>query len=165
MRFARYVAAAAAALALAVAPAAVLAHTELTASDPADGSVLTEVPTEVVLTFSGEVAEDGSFTVTDADGAAVGEGSVDLDVAERNVLRGDVTISEPGTYTVAYSVAARDGHPTEGQLTFTYDPEGAASTPDTAVPAPSPAGSVAAGLVLGVAASLLAARRLVMRRA
>jgi copper resistance protein C len=165
MRIPRHLAATMAALSLTLAPAAVLAHTELTLSDPADGAVLTEAPTEVVLTFSGEIGEDGTFTVTDADGASVGEGGVDLDVADRNILRGDVTITEPGEYTVTYAVAAEDGHPTEGELTFTFDPEGEASTPDTAVPVRGTPAPAIAGLVLVLASGALAVRRIVIGRA
>jgi copper resistance protein C len=165
MRFARHLAAPVAALSLILAPAAVLAHSELTASDPADGAVLTAAPTEVVLTFSGEIGEDAAFTVTDADGASVGEGSVDLDVADRNVLRGDVTIREPGEYTVTYSVTAEDGHPAEGEVTFSFDPEDETSTPDTAVLAPGTPASAIAGLVLLLASGAFAVRRIVIGRA
>lgn len=118
-------------------PALAVAHTDLIDSSPADGAQLDEPPTEVVLTFEGEVSDDSSFTVTDADGDQVGSGELDLDVADRNVLRGEVSITEDGTYTVAYTIVGEDGDPIEGEVTFTVGEVGAGATPpDTAVPAP-----------------------------
>lgn len=127
-------------------PVAALAHTELTESTPADGAQLDEPPTEVVLTFEGEITEESTFTVTAADGTEVGSGELDLDLADRNVLRGDVSISEDGTYTVAYSIVGEDGDPIEGEVTFTVGEESGTTTPNTAM-------SLAAGLnptLLGV---------------
>lgn len=132
------------ALALAIAlfaPAPVAAHAELSSTTPTDGEELTTPPDEVVMTFGGELDPEGSsFVVTDADGVEVGTGEVDLDVAERNEMRGAVDITEPGEYTVAWTSAAADGHPEEGTFTFTVvDADGTGDTgdtPNTAVPTP-----------------------------
>ena len=98
-------------VALLALPAVVSAHVELISSSPEAGANLDSAPTEVTVTFDDEVDPDhSSFTVTDADGNEVGSGEVDLTVADRNVLRGDVTISDPGVYTVNYTVAGVDGH-------------------------------------------------------
>lgn len=137
-------------------PMAALAHTELTESSPADGAQLDEPPTEVVLTFEGEISEDSTFTVTDADGTEVGSGELDLDVADRNVLRGDVTITEDGTYAVAYSIVGEDGDPIEGELSFAVGEAAPGTTaPNTAMmpaaglnPAPLGVGLIAAAAVL-----------------
>ena len=149
---------------LALVPAVVSAHTDLSSSDPADGSTLTEAPTEVVLTFEGEISEDSSFTVTGPSGDEVGSGELDLDVADRNVLRGDVTVVDVGDYVIAYSIVGEDGDPIEGEVTFTFDPEGTATpeTPNTAM-AVSAAPNVATlvGVTLIAMAFLLAARRLI----
>ena len=141
-------------------PSLAAAHTELIESSPADGAQLDEPPTEVVLTFEGEVSEDSSFTVTDADGNEVGSGELDLNVADRNVLRGEMTITEDGTYTVAYSIVGEDGDPIEGEVTFSVGEVGSGATaPDTAVAPPSSGVNLSllgfgllllAGLVLGL---------------
>ena len=146
----------------ALAPAAASAHTELTSSDPADGSTLTEAPTEVMLTFEGEISEDSTFTVTGPAGDEVGSGELDLDVAERNVLRGEVTVEEAGEYVVAYAIVGEDGDPIEGEVTFTFDAEGTASpaTPNTAMVAPVTASpTVLAGIAFLALAGVVAARR------
>jgi len=88
---------------LLTAPALVAAHAELLSSSPEAGETLDEPPAEIALTFDSELDPDGSeFTVTGPDDAVVGSGEVDLDIADRNEMRGDVEISEPGSYSVSW---------------------------------------------------------------
>lgn len=132
-----------AALALGAVPAVAAAHVELESSSPEAGANLDAAPTEVTLTFIGELDPDGSgFTVIDHRGEEVGSGGVDLDVADRNVLSGSVTITEPGVYTVAWDVLGADGHELSGEFSFGYAtdeeiPDGDGShgheSPDTAM--------------------------------
>ena len=149
---------------LALVPAVASAHTDLSSSDPADGSTVTEAPTEVVLTFEGEIGEDSSFAVTGPSGHEVGSGELDLDVADRNVLRGDVTVEDVGEYLVAYSIIGEDGDPIEGEVTFTFDPDGTATSgsPNTAM---AVSGGLNVALLSGVAliatAFVLATRRVI----
>jgi len=140
------------ALVVMAAPAAVAAHAELIGSDPADGAVIAEPPAEVALTFDSDVEQDGStFTVTDAAGAVVGAGEVDLDVAQRNVLRGEIDAGEDGTYEVRWTAVSIDGHTEEGTLHFTVGSEPA---PNTALPRTVPTWPLGAALLaaaIGVA--------------
>lgn len=148
----------------ALAPMAVSAHTDLTSSDPADGSTVTEAPTAVVLTFEAEISEDSGFTVTGPSGDEVGTGELDLDVAERNVLHGDVAVEEAGEYVVAYTLTGEDGDQIEGEVSFTFDPEGTASpaAPNTSMAAPSSANVVVlVGLALIGVAVLTTLRRII----
>lgn len=149
---------------LALVPAIAAADTELASSDPADGSTMREAPSEVVLTFGGEVAEDSGFTVTSPSGDEVGTGVLDLDVAERNILRGDVSVEERGEYVVAYSITGEDGHPIEGEVSFTFEPDGTVSprVPNTAMAAPSSANAlVLIGLALVGLAAVTTLRRFI----
>ncbi len=145
-------------------PALALGHTELTASDPADGSTITDAPDEVVLTFAGEVDEAASFTVTGPSGGEVGSGSLDLEVADRNILRGPVEVAASGEYTVAWSVVGDDGHEVEGEVTFTYDPEGEGTTPDTAVAVSTGSPVALIGALLIVLAVTIPVRRVLAAR-
>ena len=154
-------------------PAVASAHVELVSTSPEAGDNLDSAPTEVVVTFNEELDPDHStFTVADASGNEVGSGEVDLTVADRNVMRGDVTVSDPGIYTVSYIVAGVDGHEIEGTFSFGYntdatipEPTGGEHDegPDTALPygQPSPLPVVGA-LLIGLAA-LLGVRRLGLR--
>ena len=166
--------AAALAIALTLASAAVAAaHVELAASTPQAGENLDTAPTEVTLTFDGELdSEASTFTVADADGHQVGTGSVDLTVADRNVMIGEATITEPGVYTVAYSVLGVDGHEIDGQFSFGFAtdeeiPEGESledgHQPDTAVAAGDADGPALLGVALLLAAGLLTIRRRALR--
>jgi copper resistance protein C len=159
-----------AALALAVAfgalPGHAFAHVSLVMSSPRAGANLEAAPAEVRLTFDGELdpARSG-FTVLDHHGQAVGSGQVDLDVADRNVLAGTIDISEPGTYTVEWSVLGIDGHEISDAFSFGYASDDANDTPDTALPAGTPKGNLAvlAGIGLLALAALRAVRGSLVR--
>jgi len=154
---------------LAALPAVAAAHTELESSTPEAGENLDTAPTEVALTFSEELDPDGSsFTVVDVDGHEVGSGDVDLTVADRNVLTGDVTITDPGVYTVEYTVVGDDGHPVTGTVSFGYNadeaiPEPTEEAPNTAMPRPSLPLAPLVGWLLVALAGVIGVRRLVLR--
>ena len=96
MRSTRLAIGATIALAVAIMPGAALAHAELSSSSPAADDTLTVPPAAVSLVFDGELTPDGTgFTVTDPDGEVVGEGALDLTVAERNEVRGDTRRRRP----------------------------------------------------------------------
>jgi methionine-rich copper-binding protein CopC len=161
------------AAALAALPAVAMAHAELVSSDPEAGANLDTAPTEVTLTFDDELDPDGSgFTVTDHHGDEVGTGELDLDVADRNVVRGAVSISEPGVYTVEWTILGLDGHEISGSFSFGYQsdeeiPEGEGGehgheNPDTAMPLALPASpsfATVAGILLVLLATGAAIRR------
>jgi methionine-rich copper-binding protein CopC len=152
-------------------PASVSAHVELVSSSPTAGANLDTAPTEVTVTFDDELDPDlSSFSVSDTNGDEVGNGEVDLTVADRNVLTGSVSIADPGVYTVAYTVAGVDGHVLEGTFSFGYNAlqqipgaTGGKEEPDTAMPAPRlPIAELAGGFLLAFAAGI-AVRRRVLR--
>lgn len=131
----------------------VTAHEDLVGSEPQADAVLATAPDEVSLTFTGELTPDGSsFEVTDATGQTVGTGTLDLEVAERNVLRGAVAISEPGRFEVHWTITGLDGHPITGELGFTVG-----GAPNTA--APAPAGRSMIGMVTLLVAAALVSRQ------
>lgn len=155
---------------LAALPAVAAAHAELESSTPEAGENLDTAPTQVTLTFDDELNPSGSsFTVTDADGHEVGSGEVDLTVANRNVLSGDVTITDPGVYTVEYTVVGDDGHAVSGTISFGYNadqaiPEATAEEPpDTAMPSPRVPLAPLLGLLLLALAGVFGVRRLALR--
>ena len=135
--------------------APVAAHAELVAATPADGARLGHAPMEAVLTFSDELDPDGSrFRVLAPDGSVAGTGSVDLDVADRNVLRGAIEANGNGTYAIEWTAVASDGHEESGALTFRV---GSAALANTALAGQSPAPAIG-WLLLAAAATLLVLR-------
>ncbi|MFI2641672.1 copper resistance CopC/CopD family protein [Streptomyces sp. NPDC018610] len=94
------------------------AHAALTGSDPQQGVVVAEAPTQVSLTFSEQVAmNDDSLRVLDPAGKRVDTGKPS-DVSGTTYavhLRGGLA---RGTYTVTYQVISADSHPVGGAYTF-----------------------------------------------
>ena len=96
------------------------AHDALIGSDPADGSVLVDTPTSVVLTFANPQTEIGAeVVVTGPDGAAWSDGAA--------VVSG-ATLTQPlreglpnGSYLVQWRSVAADGHPVSGTLAFSLE--------------------------------------------
>ncbi|GIG28425.1 copper resistance CopC family protein [Cellulomonas marina] len=118
---------------LAARPAA--AHDALVGSDPAAGAVLDAAPTQLVLTFSGDLLDlSQEVRVTAPDGT-------DLPGLAPVVAGPQLTVPLPeelgaGAYTVLWRVVSGDGHPIEGTFDFSLS-DAAAPAPTTAAPTPS----------------------------
>ncbi|MGJ5754722.1 copper transport protein [Streptomyces puniciscabiei] len=94
------------------------AHAALTGSDPAQGVVVKQAPSQVALTFSEKVAmNDDSLRVLDPRGKPVQTGApANLSGTTYAVkLRSGLG---KGTYTVTYQVVSADSHPVSGAYTF-----------------------------------------------
>ncbi|GAA1641065.1 copper resistance CopC family protein [Microbacterium flavum] len=134
-----------AALALVLAAAPAWAHDELIGSDPAAGSEIDALPSELTLTFSGVLMDEPGATevvVTDATGASLVGGDPVLDGTR---LTQPLTGSASGAVTVIWRVVSSDGHPVSDQFTFTVG-DGSAVLPAPAPTATAPADSAPASL-------------------
>lgn len=129
-------------LTLVAAPAS--AHDSLVDSDPAQDAVLTEVPSQLELTFSGEISDLGVQFVV-------------IGPEERDVVQGMPTVSGTvvtqalteelvdGDYEATWRVTSSDGHPISGTITFSIAEEttsrsgdrGEATATDDEVAAPT----------------------------
>jgi len=95
-------------------------------SFPKPGSIvkLSELPDQITLVFNEEIMERSYMVLERNQGAKfadLGDPTVDLNVAERNVMRLTVNkdIIEPGTYTVHYIVySEEDSGITVGRYNF-----------------------------------------------
>lgn len=113
------------------------AHDALASSDPAPGSVLDAAPSEISLTFTGEILGDGganAIIVTDASGVQVNDGAPIVDGAV--VTQPISTDTGGGTFGVVWRVVSSDGHPISGEFTYSVD---APATAPTVSPSDSPA--------------------------
>jgi methionine-rich copper-binding protein CopC len=120
--------AAVALLTLAVDPVA--AHARLVSATPAAGATLTSAPRAVRLEFDEPPYDIGvGVVVSSPTGATVTRGRARVD--GNAVVVSLASLTEAGTYTVAWRIVSTDGHPVSGEYTFTYGPEsaGAASAP------------------------------------
>lgn len=98
-----------------------LAHGLLENADPAEGEVLIEAPEAVILEFSEDLELALSeVVVTDEAGARIETGPVGNGGAA-NVLRVELPVLAPGTYTVDWTVTSVDTHATDGRYSFTLN--------------------------------------------
>jgi methionine-rich copper-binding protein CopC len=122
------------------------AHNTLVSSDPADGSTAATAPAQVTLTFNEPAVALGTVVEVRApDGRVVSSGDAVLtDASVAQALSGELPA---GDYAVLWRVTSADGHPIEGQLTFTAQgattigdvpaAAGPAVTPTAAAPTPT----------------------------
>ncbi|MGW6131029.1 copper resistance CopC family protein [Cellulomonas sp. NPDC055163] len=94
------------------------AHNTLVSSDPADGSTPATAPAQVTLTFNEPAVALGTVVEVRApDGTVVSSG--DAVLTDASVAQGLSGELPAGPYSVLWRVTSADGHPIEGQLTFT----------------------------------------------
>ena len=133
-------------LALAV-PAVILAHAELETVSPADGAVVTELPAEIVMTFSEDLDPDkSSIVVVDAAGTTIVSGGV-VDSADPTRMTLAISGLEAGAYELRWtSASTEDGDIDRGTTSFTYAPPPSPSptVAVTAAPSVSPSASPSA---------------------
>ncbi|WP_192498617.1 copper resistance CopC family protein [Ornithinimicrobium pratense] len=100
---------------------AAMAHDELLSSDPEDGATVQKAPEELVLTFSGQIAQVGAqLQITDDAGTDVADGDP---VVQGTDLTQPLTDIGSGDYEVVWRVTSSDGHPISGAFGFTVEAE------------------------------------------
>ena len=124
-------------------PRAAAAHGVLRRAQPASGARLDSVPREIRLTFNEPVElAVARIALRGADGALVPLAGVSRGDSATVIVAAVTGPLAPGTYTVEWQVAGRDGHPVRGSYRFTILP-GAAGTATAQAPA-APAAPVGA---------------------
>ncbi|UJH69737.1 copper resistance CopC family protein [Ornithinimicrobium sp. INDO-MA30-4] len=120
-------AAALTALALSIAPLAVpaSAHDELLGTTPADGAEVADAPSEITLSFSGEIADIGAEVVLTGGLDDIVEGAPEVRGTE--VVQAISTDTPPGDYEVVWRVTSQDGHPISGAFGYTVEDAGIAA--------------------------------------
>lgn len=100
------------------------AHSTLLSSTPEDGAELDEAPDALVLTFNEDITDLGTdIEITGPDGEDATGGETEIDGAE--VTRALSEDLAAGEYTVTWRAVSADGHPIDGELTFTLTEEAA----------------------------------------
>jgi len=95
------------------------AHTSLTESNPADGEVVIERIQELTLIFGTKVEESSSITVIDSHSQPV---SIEaLSIKYDKMTATFLQPLENGIYEVKWNIIGADGHPIEGNVSFTVD--------------------------------------------
>lgn len=104
------------------------AHSGLESSNPADGSVVTEAPAAITLTFNEPLLDDAdSISLNAADGTNITSAKVQPNGSSIE-LPWPAELSA-GAYQAAFRVVSADGHPVTGAISFTYAPAESAASP------------------------------------
>lgn len=116
------------------------AHDALQSTSPARDSTVTTAPTTVALTLSEPPTDSESLnlsliTVTDSTGKTLSDGQVTV---TGPTISTNVTPGSNGPYTVLWRTVSSDGHPIEGNYSFTVqDPAAVPPASSTATVPPS----------------------------
>jgi copper resistance protein C len=105
--------------ALFIVPTVANAHTALTSTNPADGQVVTEELTELVLTFAGEIESLSTMKLL-KDGQEV---PLKVELQEKQMIGTLSTPLDNGSYAIEWSIAGEDGHLITGEIPFTVQIE------------------------------------------
>ncbi len=114
------------------------AHSQVIATNPADGSTITALPAEITITANEDLldltgtGQGFALYAVGADGTKYGGTPLSLDGP--TVSTAVPATMPPGTYTVLYQIVSADTHPVAGEFHFTYDPTG---TPVAGDPEPT----------------------------
>lgn len=116
------------------------AHALVRTSNPADGALLHQAPSQVVITFT-EPPDPGlsSIQVLDSNGASVTSGTSHVVDAKPLVMEVPLESIGKGVYTVTWrTVSKSDGHTTGGSFSFGVGVKPGATTPKTTVESSTP---------------------------
>jgi len=113
------------------------AHNVVVGTEPAAGSTVTTLPTQVVLHFEEPPVPGGTaIVVKDPEGTPVTAADTVITGSDASVALLPLTL--PGPYQVSYRSASDDGHTLTGTFAFTVPFGALPSTSPTATPSPTP---------------------------
>lgn len=104
---------------------AALAHAALIGSEPADGAVLADAPSRIVLTFNEPVSPLVLRLVDDSGAAA----TLDFDIRDTAIVIDRPGRIERGTHALSWRVISADGHPVGGTVLFSVGAPSAGAAP------------------------------------
>lgn len=111
-----------AAVCLALTPLIVQAHAYLTASEPRHRAQLETAPARLKLQFSEPIEAGFVKLALKRNGQPVTELLRSQAQPDKKTLVIESSATAAGDYSLDWSIVARDGHPTQGQLQFTVKP-------------------------------------------
>lgn len=99
------------------------AHSYMVSSTPKNGSTVSTLPTQVVLSFNENLLvvkgkRPNAISIAHRNGVPIRQGAV---LVRKNVLTVPIASSQEihGRITVSYRVVSADGHPVNGNFSFT----------------------------------------------
>ena len=99
------------------------AHAVLVSSNPANGSILSQPPREIRLSFNEAIeTRFSSVRLTRSDGKKVPTGGSSSDVQKRSDLVVPLAPLQPGKYQVRWQATSADSHRIQGSFGFEISP-------------------------------------------
>lgn len=105
------------------------AHSEQLSTDPVDGAVINQLPENFIITYNEDLIADGTYAVLVENDSAT---DLVASVISNQVFIAIPTTLTAGQYLVQYKTVAADGHPQEGEISFSFEP--IAAVPISAAP-------------------------------
>jgi len=96
-----------------------LAHTGLESSSPQNGDVINEEFQQITLTFEGKVEQGSKFELQNSTGESIPIENIAL--SENEIIGNFSNPLENGEYLVNWKIIGADGHPIEGEFSFSVD--------------------------------------------
>ena len=96
-----------------------LAHTGLESSTPQNGDVINEELQQITLTFEGKVEQGSKFELQNSTGESIPIENIAL--SENQIAGNFSNPLENGEYLVIWNIIGADGHPIEGEFSFSVD--------------------------------------------
>jgi copper resistance protein C len=124
------------------------AHYDLVGTDPAADSVVTELPAQISLTFSGNLLSDPGATVIEVVDSAGGSLLAGDPVVDGAVVTAPIAGTATGDVTVRWKVVYDDGHPGSDEFAFTVEAPAPPPTPtptSSRAPFPTPTQTINPG--------------------
>ena len=95
------------------------AHTGLEATSPQNEEVVKEELQEISLTFETKVEQGSTFELNDSNGDSIPVDNISLN---ENIMVGNLSSPmENGSYLVTWKIIGADGHPIEGEFSFSVE--------------------------------------------
>lgn len=132
------------------------AHAELLSVSPLDGSMLTDLPSAVELTFSEPIGKPADLVLLDPSGTPVAAGEVTTLDRVLSIAVDPAVAAIDGYYTISYQVTSADGHLVTGTTTFMVHLTGDTSMPRAPATGGATSPTRADPVVVGVLAGALA---------
>jgi methionine-rich copper-binding protein CopC len=96
-----------------------LAHTGLESSSPQDGDIINKELQQVTLTFESKIEQGSTFELQNSNGEDIPVENISL--SENQMVGNFSNPLENGEYQANWNIIGADGHPIEGEFSFTVD--------------------------------------------
>lgn len=107
------------------------AHTGLESSSPKNGDIITEELKQISLTFETKIEQGSTFELQNPNGETIPVENISL--SENQMIGNLINPLENGDYQANWKIIGADGHPIEGDFSFSVNVPVTEATPEEQV--------------------------------